>query len=260
MPELPDVEAFRRYLDSTALHQRIENVRVRHERVLEGVSARRLTLELNGRTFESTDRHGKYLFVDTGRAPWLVLHFGMTGCLEYEKDREPGDHDRVVFDFDNGYSLTYVCSRLLGKVTLTKSPQRFVQEAGLGPDALTIDAEQFASRVRGSRAAVNSCLMNQALLAGVGNIYSDEILFQSRISPRFKSSKVTDKQAGQLYGKMLHVLKMAADRKADPSKLPASWLLPHRDAGGPCPRCGGDIKKGKTSGRSAYWCPRCQRT
>lgn len=260
MPELPDVETFRRYLNATALHQRIERVRVRHKRVLVGTSARRLRQTFHGRTFKATDRHGKYLFARTDRTPWLVLHFGMTGSLAYEKDRRPGDHDRVLIDFDNGYSLAYICGRLLGKVTLTDSPRQFVQERNLGPDAMAISAQAFASCIKDSRAAIKSCLMNQQRVAGVGNIYSDEALFQSRLSPELKGETLTQAELHRLYRQMQRVLAMAVDRQADPARLPSSWLLPHREEGASCPRCGDKIQRTKVSGRSAYWCPHCQKT
>lgn len=260
MPELPDVETFRRYLDVTALHQRLTSVRVRSRRVLAGVSARRLAQTLASARFEATDRHGKYLFVHTDGAAVLVLHFGMTGYLEYEKDRQPGGHDRVLFDFDNGYTLAYVCQRLLGRVALAESVADFAKAKGLGPDALRVDRDDFAAVLAGSRAAVKSCLMNQNLIAGVGNVYSDEILFHSRLAPMRQCRILREKEVRQLYRQMRRVLDMAVERKADPAQMPSSWLLPHREEGGPCPRCGGKIKRTKVSGRSAFWCPACQQS
>lgn len=259
MPELPDVETFRRYLDATALHQSLADVRVRNPRPLAGVSVRRFRHALRGACFDATDRHGKYLFVHTDAGPWLVLHFGMTGYLEYERDRRPGVHDRVLFDLDNGYTLAYVCQRLLGKVTLAPSVAQFADANDLGPDALRVCRDAFLTRVTGSRATVKSCLMNQSLIAGIGNIYSDEILFQSHLVPTHKSDALDEKESRRLYRQMRRVLTMAADRQADPTRLPSSWLLPHRDRSEPCPRCGGDVRKAKVAGRSAYWCPRCQR-
>ena len=86
MPELPDVEMFKRYLDATSLHQRIDDVDVRNAYILKNVTARELARGLKGRRFESTRRHGKHLFVRADRKLWLRLHFGMTGSLEYFKD------------------------------------------------------------------------------------------------------------------------------------------------------------------------------
>src|SRR6266853_235892 len=98
MPELPDVETFKRYLDATSLHQRISGVDVRSAYVLKGVSARELARRLKGRRFESSRRHGKHLFVRANGDLWLRLHFGMTGSLEYFKNDERAPrHARVLF-------------------------------------------------------------------------------------------------------------------------------------------------------------------
>src|SRR6478736_7589480 len=103
MPELPEVETFKRYLDSTSLHQRITNVDVRDAYVLKRVSARELVRRLKRRRFENSHRHGKHLFVRAGSKLWLRLHFGMTGSLEYVKNHEEAPNSaRVIFHFVHG--------------------------------------------------------------------------------------------------------------------------------------------------------------
>jgi len=116
---LPDVEVFKRYVDATLLHQKIRSVEVRNEKILGGVSAHRLQGTMKGRTFESTRRHGKYLFVRLDDDSWLLLHFGMTGSLEYFKDmdRDP-PHDRLLISFENHYHLALDDARMFGKVDL----------------------------------------------------------------------------------------------------------------------------------------------
>ncbi len=260
MPELPDVEMFRRYIGATSLHQKIASVTVRDRRLLKGVSARHLEQTLTGRAFETAGRHGKYLFAAANGSAWLVLHFGMSGNLDYGKQRETGRHDRVIFDFTNEYSLAYISQRRLGRVALSPGVERFVEEHDLGPDAMDIDCADFASRIRGSKAPVKSSLMNQRLVAGVGNIYADEVLFQGRMSPVLSGNTLSEKQARHLCHTMQRVLHAAVDRGADPARFPASWLLPNREQGRSCPRCGGRIRKERVAGRSAYWCPGCQQT
>mgnify|MGYP006299426171 FL=1 len=257
MPELPDVETFRRYLNSTALHQDIVGVEVLDERILDGVSPARLQRALKGSAFEQTHRHGKYLFVQVDEAGWLVLHFGMTGYLEYGKDRDAGEHDRVIFRFSQGRSLAYVCQRLLGKVTLTETVDAFVESADLGPDAMEIDENEFRSRIQG--AGVKSGLMNQKHIAGIGNIYSDEVLFQAHVRPDVRAGHLDEKRLSRLYKTMRRVLEMATERQADPDRMPRTWLLPNREPGRPCPRCRTEIRKDKMAGRSAFWCPDCQK-
>src|SRR5215211_4768090 len=140
MPELPDVEVFRRYISSTSLRQKIESVEVKSDKILGGVSARQLQSALKGRTFESTRRHGKNLFVGLDGGGWLLMHFGMTGDLEYfeDLDQDP-PHDRFLISFDNGYHLAFDDQRMFGRVDLVEDPESFVREKKLGPDLLELD-------------------------------------------------------------------------------------------------------------------------
>src|SRR5438876_1571795 len=126
MPELPDVQGFKRYLDATSLHQRITGVDVQSAYVLKGVSARELVRGLKGRRFESSCRHGKHLFVRTDGDLWLRLHFGMTGSLQYFKHEEDapkpasaeasaGRHTRVLFVFANAHRLAFEDQRKFGE-------------------------------------------------------------------------------------------------------------------------------------------------
>jgi formamidopyrimidine-DNA glycosylase len=259
VPELPDVETFQEALNGTSLHQKLVDVQVYNRRVLNGLSPLKLKRALVGRTFRSAKRHGKYLFVDVNGSRWLVLHFGMTGYLEYGNQRETGPHDRVVFVFADRYSLAFVCPRLFGRITLAESVEGFVDDRRLGPDAMAISAEEFASRLRRSRATVKSTLMNQSQIAGIGNLYSDEILFQSCIHPTFPGHRLTAEQAECLYRNTRKVLRMAIRRKADPWAMPASYLLPHRQRDGRCPRCEARLTRRTVAGRTTYWCPQCQR-
>jgi PAS domain S-box-containing protein len=137
LPELPDVEIFQKYLAATALHQEIEAVEIGSPKILGNVSPRRLKSALKGRAFRSSERHGKYLFARVDEGSWLALHFGMTGFLKYfkNKDQKP-PHSRLEILFRGGFRLTYDCQRLLGKVNLIRDPKEFIENKGLGPDAL----------------------------------------------------------------------------------------------------------------------------
>jgi formamidopyrimidine-DNA glycosylase len=260
MPELPDVEVFRRYLNATSLHQTIERVRVQDKRLLEGISTARLSKELTGRELEQTRRHGKHLLVKTGGPVWLALHFGMTGFLRYfKKTSKQPDHVRLTIEFENGFRLVFDNQRRLGRIALASDPDRFVADNQLGPDALEgIDPDGLRKLVGSSRARVKAALMDQKKLAGIGNVYSDEILFQAEIHPERKSNRLTRQEVGGLYRGMRRVLKTAIDVGADPDRLPRSYLIPRRQEGASCPRCGDAIALISFSGRSAYHCPSCQ--
>src|SRR6266480_3538471 len=129
MPELPDVEIFKRYLDATSLHQRISGVDVESAYVLKGVSARELAHRLKGRCFECSRRHGKHLFVRANGDVWLRLHFGMTGSLRYFKHEEQAPtHARVVFIFANDYRLAFDDQRKFGEIGLIKNADEFLKK------------------------------------------------------------------------------------------------------------------------------------
>jgi formamidopyrimidine-DNA glycosylase len=259
MPELPDVEVFRRYLESTALHKRITAVEVHSQRILEGVSGKRLRSTLEGAAMEEAARHGKYLFARLDRGGELVLHFGMTGFLKYYKNRvEQPEHERLRFHLENGYSLAYDNQRLLGRVFLTPVRARFIRDRGLGPDALSVDFERFTSILRRGRGAVKSTLMNQKMLAGLGNIYTDEILFQAAIHPKSALDGLGEEDLRAVYEQMRAVLQKSIEIQADPERMPRGYLLPHREPDAPCPRCGGRVRKIYVSGRATYFCPACQ--
>lgn len=265
MPELPDVENFGRYLRRTAMRKRICAVEVGSAKVLRGVSGKALKRVLRGHCLCDTRRHGKMLFVAFGDCGWLAIHFGMTGRLKYFKHlADDPKHDRLRLDFDNGYHLAYENQRLFGWVRLIDDPDAFIASEGLGPDALdpSLDEEGFAKRIRHRKGALKSALMDQKLLAGIGNVYSDEILFQARLHPRRQARELSDAQISKLFGTLRRVLSVAIDKGAGTgaveTRLPAGYLLPHRHPGAPCPRCGGEVTTLKSSGRTAYLCPRCQ--
>jgi len=259
MPELPDVEVFRRYVNSTSLHQKIESVEVHSGKILGGVSARKLQSTLKGRTFESTCRHGKNLFVGLDGGGWLLMHFGMTGRLKYFKDMDQDPpHDRCLISFENHYHLAFEDQRMFGKVDLVEDPGEFVREKKLGPDPLELDSASFRERFEGRKGSVKSALINQQVVAGVGNIYSDEILFQAHLYPGTRIERLDDATLEKLFEETRRVLKTAIERGANPQKLPDHFLLSHRIEGEKCPRGNGEIRKIKAAGRTAYYCPACQ--
>ena len=261
MPELPDVEIFKQYLNATSLHHKIEAVEARSRGILADLSSAGLKKRLQGHKFKSTCRYGKYLFAALDNKKWLVLHFGMTGFLKYfKKMEEDSPHDRLLISFANGYHLAYDCQRKLGKIYLIEDSRKFVKEKGLGPDALgpNLNFKFFIEALGNRRAAVKSTLMNQKILAGIGNIYSDEILFQAGIYPKTKAGQLDKQSLQTLFKEINKVLSTAIECRADPEKFPASYVIPHRHSNGNCPKCGEKIVRLKISGRSAYYCPQCQ--
>ena len=265
MPELPDVETFKRVLARSALRKTIERVVVSDKRILGKLAAETFVGRLQGARLVAAQRYGKHLLARIDRGGWLTLHFGMTGALHFvsKPDEEP-PFTRVRLDFANDGSLAYTNKRMIGRVGLIEDAADFIADEKLGPDALDrrFDFAAFKAAVLGIKRDVKSVLMDQQIIAGIGNIYSDEILFQARINPAARMDKLTPNQLKQLFLKMREALKTAIARGAGSEqfteRMPKSALLPERKKGGHCPRCRSPLKVFKVGGRTAYCCPKCQ--
>ena len=238
--------------------------------MLKGISARQMARDLKWRRFESSRRHGKHLFVRSGDDLWLRLHFGMTGSLRYFKEGKKaspsasaealaGKHARVLFVFDNDHRLAFEDQRMFGEIGLVEDVNEYLKKRGLGPDALEISLPQFKKIFRKHSGAVKSILMNQKLIAGIGNIYADEILFRARMHPATQISALKDRAIAKLFLAARYILEKAITAKADMDYMPRSWLLPHRGKGGKCPRCGRALKSATIGGRTAWFFAQCQR-
>ncbi len=262
MPELPEVEMFRRYFDRTSLQQKIKEVRLYSPEMLRGISPKKLRDELKGHEFVSTDRHGKYLFaqLDTGRD--LVLHFGMTGHLKYfnDPDKSPS-YVRLLIQFANDYNLAFDCLRKLGKISFADDRRKFINDKKLGPDVLAddFDFKAFLEIVSRKKGSVKSILMNQHTLAGIGNLYADEILFQSRINPSQRINELSKARKKRLFEAIKPVLVTTIENKTEWRKLPNTFLLKDRGKEGKCPLCGTPLCRKTVAGRTTYYCSRHQR-
>lgn len=262
MPELPDVEVFKNFVDATSLHQRIAGSAIRHPKIVRSMPGKKLTRLLKGRKLENTHRHGKVLFIELDAAKgWLWFHFGMTGYFTSGKkqDPEPENHIRFMLTFTTGCLLRFHCPRLFGQVGWVADFKEYVQRHKLGPDALAISQKDFLKRFQNTSGGIKAALMNQSLLAGIGNVYSDEILFKSRLHPQHSMKSLDTASFRRLYRDMRSVLTRAIKHHADPQNMPDSWLLHHRHAKATCPRCGGRITRTTVHQRSAYFCQSCQR-
>lgn len=259
MPELPDVEVFRRTIDTSKVKVKISHVEVNVAKLVKGSTGKEFASRLTGKTFKKIWRHGKNLFLDTDNSESVLLHFGMTGRPEVysrEQQDEPA-YTAVRFDFENGYSLAYTNKRKLGKVGLIDSPGDYISRNVAGTDATRISEEQFGDAL--GKGNVKTSLMNQDHIAGIGNIYADEILYQARIHPERTVEDLSGAERHRLYKAMHHVITTAVEKEADPSKMPRSFLLFHRRGDKKCPSCHERLSRAKIGGRTTYYCNSCQK-
>jgi formamidopyrimidine-DNA glycosylase len=261
MPELPEVETVRRYLESTVLDRKVERARVLDTSIIEGFRPEQVERAMARATLVGIKRHGKQLFLETDRETVLTIHLGMTGELEIlSPPYRPGRHDRLTLRFSDGMMLVYRDQRKFGSISLAGSMRCFVQARRLGPDALSVSGKEFAERVNRHRRAVKTVLLDQHVIAGVGNLYADEILFQARLHPMARADRLTDYQLRSARAIMTRVLRRSIAVRTDFDRLPSDYLLAHRFGDELCPTCEGPLRVIKVGGRTTYFCPKCQQT
>jgi formamidopyrimidine-DNA glycosylase len=258
VPELPDVEGFRRYFVRHAMRQRIEAVDVPAPDILRNTTPQALGRGLHGHRFTRTERLGKWFLAYTDDSAVLLIHFGMTGGLEWSTEKgSDHPHDRVILRLEKG-KLHYRNMRKLGGVWLARGAEETAAITGrLGPDALGLDRECFEEILSGRRGRVKPTLMNQRLLAGIGNELADEILWQARVHPARPVSELEKRERSAIYRAMGKVLEESIRHGRIPRH--PSWLSAARGTTDtPCPRCGTTFERSRIGGRTSYWCPRCQ--
>ena len=258
MPELPEVAYNKKYVDATALHNKIKLVRSLDSQVLRA-SKKELEDSLTGKEFTETIRHGKYLFLKTSGDDFLVFHFGMTGKFDFSHEDDPPKYTRFYIEFKDNSKLFFICPRKLGKIYLASGLDDFLKEHSIGKDALDFKKEEFRELLEGKRGSVKGALTNQSFITGIGNMYADEILFQTKIHPKTSGNDLSEKETDSIYKAMGEVLDTVTRSKEKDSGLPSNYLTRHRNEGDDCPNCSGKIEMIKISGRSTYFCPSCQK-
>ncbi|BCX82298.1 formamidopyrimidine-DNA glycosylase [Methylomarinovum caldicuralii] len=270
MPELPEVETTRRGLEPHLRGRRIVSVRVRQPRLRWPV-ADGLAGQVCGQTIRALQRRGKYLLLqlETGH---LIVHLGMSGSLRLTDTATFGKHDHVIFTLDDGRSLVLRDPRRFGAVLWWPGPvEDHPLLRDLGPEPLSpdFDGAWLYRRSRGSRRAVKQFLMDQHVVAGIGNIYANEALFAAGIDPRRPAGRIGRRRYDCLAAAVKAVLERAivqggttlrdfVNDKGQPGYFQLALQVYGRE-GQPCPRCHTPIERITLGQRATYLCPRCQR-
>jgi formamidopyrimidine-DNA glycosylase len=278
MPELPEVEVLVRYLRPRLVGQSIRSVDVRRDRVIRPTRTATLKRRLRGAKFVSVERRAKYILftLSTKERSELVLvgHLGMSGRMFVTPARFPDPKHAAVILQLGKQKFVYQDTRYFGRLTLDTKP---LQALGPEPLADNFDVQEFARRLKRSTQPIKIRLLDQSLVAGVGNIYASEALHLARISPRTPARKLTVGQIDRLAGAIRTVLQNAIDCG---STVPLEWagardgnnlfyfgtgavgyserLAVYDRTGQPCTRCGKCIRRITQAARSTYYCPSCQ--
>jgi formamidopyrimidine-DNA glycosylase len=254
MPELPEVEMFKRYGEKHFLNRKIKSVEIDDPRVVS--VAPEAFKNLFGEEIISLGRRGKYVYGSTTKKDlFLTLHFGMTGYLKtYDQAEDRPKGTRVSFELENGY-MAWVNPRKFGRVGLTDDVQSFFKEKNFGEDALTISKADFLQIFQSTKGPIKSRLMDQKNVAGVGNIYADEILFQCGIHPETDARKLSEKSLKQVHSVMQEIFAVAIDHKAQYHTYPKHYLLFDRSE----ERQNPPLSRIKVGGRTTYFDPKTQK-
>ncbi|MBS0246047.1 MAG: bifunctional DNA-formamidopyrimidine glycosylase/DNA-(apurinic or apyrimidinic site) lyase [Proteobacteria bacterium] len=287
MPELPEVETVRRGLAPAMEGARISRVEVRH-RGLRWPIAKDFEKRLDGQTIDGLGRRAKYILADLSSGDVLIMHLGMSGSFRIDKDT-PGDfhhdrskdvaHDHVVFHMANGRTVTFNDPRRFGSMKIVAraklDDEKLLKSIGPEPLGNAFDAAMLAAACAGKKTSLKAALLDQRVVAGIGNIYACEALFRARLSPKRLASTIADRKGGpnERAKALVDAIKAVLN---DAIKAGGSSLRDHRQADGSlgyfqhnfqvydregqkCPGCKSVVKRIVQNGRSTFYCPACQK-
>ena len=272
MPELPEVETVVRGLEASVAGQTIETVNLKPTaRVVP--EPKRFARLIKGAALQTFNRRGKNILIGLSNGHTLWVHLKMTGHFYYLPASVPTDkHDHIVFTLkDSDHTLRFNDYRRFGYLKLFPTDTIMAQPGlgDLGPEPLEILAEDFAALCRQRSRMIKPALMDQTFIAGIGNIYADESLYLSRLHPQRLTDSISKKKLAELHGHIQYLLKRSielmgtsVDTFAGVNGRPGefqNYLKVYNRESLPCERCGKIIKRQRIGGRSAHFCPLCQR-
>lgn len=272
MPELPEVETVRRGIEATFVGSRVASVEITGVRTVRRQPADELVMRATGSVFTRTGRRGKYLWVGLDDAEALVMHLRMSGqLLAVPASADRVAHTHAVFRFEgNPLELRFVDPRTFGELFVTGLDLPELVRLGVDPIADRVGPKALGRLLAGRSTNLKALLLDQGVIAGIGNIYADEILWRAALRPDRPARTLSDSEVAKLHRAIKAILTAAIDARGssladqqyrDLEGEAGNYQLSHRvhaRAGQPCRRCGESIVKLIVAGRSSYLCPRCQ--
>lgn len=273
MPELPEVETIVRDLRRHHLEGgRIRRVNVHWSRTVAGMSPRSFAEQLAGQRIVRLGRRAKYLVFDLEDGWTLLVHLRMTGRIELIRAADTR-HVRLELELEDGRRLCFLDSRKFGRWILTREPGRILKALGPEPLSAGFRLQDFRARLQRHKRQLKPLLLDQAFVAGVGNIYADEALWEARLHPQRRSNTLTESESRRLHAAVRTVLRRGiAHAGTSLGQGQANFysvggragrnqdgLRVFRRAGRPCPRCGATIRRLVVGQRGTHICSDCQR-
>lgn len=270
MPELPEVETVVRDLRPLLIGRSFAKIVV-GRKALRRKWSRTWEPKLLGRCVRAITRRGKWILIDLDES-WLVVHLGMTGQFTVVPAASPrATHTHVVFSLDDANELRFRDVRRFGSVTYYPSRAKLDEvfaTSRLGPEPFDLDADYWRQSLQGTRRSLKAILLDQAIIAGVGNIYADESLFEARLHPTITGRQVKPKHAEALRQAIVAVLTRAIEQRGSSIRdyIGGSGLKGNFQdefnvygrTGEPCTRCRTPIERIVLAGRSTHFCAKCQ--
>jgi formamidopyrimidine-DNA glycosylase len=264
MPELPEVETVVRQLRRPSVGQRITGVTVRWPRHIATPSPRQFKSRIRNQKIQSIDRRGKYLVFSLTN-DFLLIHLKMSGDLQVAPKTAPRDkHAHTIFHFASGKELRFSDTRKFGRVYLVADPEEVTGALGPEPLARNFTADKLFDLLTAYRRPLKPLLLDQTVIAGVGNIYADESLNRAKLHPQKRSDSLTREQARALWRSLRRTLSLAIRHNGSSidSRYRGGEHQDHFRAydreGKPCYNCGAPIRRIVLAGRSTHFCPNCQ--
>ncbi|MDD3539259.1 MAG: bifunctional DNA-formamidopyrimidine glycosylase/DNA-(apurinic or apyrimidinic site) lyase [Atribacterota bacterium] len=280
MPELPEVETIRRDLEKKVINKRINKIKVNLPRLIKKPTIDEFSRRLKGTYITKVSRRGKYILCFLSSGECLVFHLGMSGCLLYETNELPisiidinKKHFHVFFFFEDNTKMIYNDVRQFGKIWLLKKDDKLTEVESLGLEPLEEDftIDKFTRIIENKKGNIKSLIMNQKHIAGIGNIYANEILFRAGIHPLRRSNSLTTHEIKKLYCSIKDTLAKAVLARgttmADESYRDldgksgnyAEAIMVYGKKKGNCPLCGRPLTIIRIENRSTYLCTFCQK-
>jgi len=270
MPELPEVETFRRYLlqgesgSPSILGKKIKDAELLWERTLAAPAPEDFVERVQGQFVTGIGRRGKNLLLQLSKDT-LIIHLRMSGELIVEEKTNPiGKHYRVILNFTDKYRFVFNNIRKFGRIWLVEDPYQVIGHLGPEPLADDFTPERFYQILQNHNRQLKYLLLDQEMIAGLGNIYTDESLFRAKLHPARKSDSLTLTESHKLYKSIQEVLREGIQNQGSS----IDWMYQGGDyqkylsvynlEGKPCKRCKAPIKRIKIAQRSTYFCPTCQ--
>lgn len=271
MPELPEVETVKNTLKNLVLNKNINEIKVLYPKMIEIPNVEEFIKELTGHKIIDIKRRGKWLLFEFDNK-YLLSHLRMEGKFFIHDHTEPiSKHEHIVFSFDDN-ELRYQDTRKFGRMYLVDKEKletcKPIKNLGLEPWDIKLTKEYLKDKYKSKNLPIKTVLLDQSIIAGIGNIYADEILFLSKINPLLQCSELTDTNLEDIikYTKdvLEHAIKLGGTtiKSYESSKgvhgLFQNELLVHNKAGSHCKVCNTIIVKTRVGGRGTYYCPTCQ--